>query len=50
MFAQPVGQRKVYVCNIEPIVVPQILFNIGSGNGLAPVWCQAITWTNIDLS
>ena len=22
---------------------------IGSGNGLAPVWCQAITWTNADL-
>ena len=21
---------------------------IGSGNGLAPVWCQAITWTNAD--
>ena len=23
--------------------------NIGSGNGLAPIWCQAITWTNVDL-
>ena len=22
--------------------------NIGSGNGLAPVWRQAITWTNVD--
>ena len=22
---------------------------IGSGNGLAPVWCQAFTWTNADL-
>ena len=23
---------------------------IGSGNGLAPIRCQAITWTNVDLS
>ena len=23
--------------------------NIGSGNGLPPVWYQAITWTNADL-
>ena len=22
---------------------------IDSGNGLAPIWCQAITWTNHDL-
>ena len=23
--------------------------SIGSGNGLAPSWCQAITWTSADL-
>ena len=23
--------------------------NIGSGNGLSPVLCQAITWTSADL-
>ena len=23
--------------------------SIGSGNGLPPVWCQAITWTSADL-
>ena len=23
---------------------------IGSGSGLAPMWCQAITWINDDLS
>ena len=23
--------------------------SLGSGNGLAPSWCQAITWTNADL-
>ena len=22
---------------------------IGLGNGLAPTWCQAITWTNSDI-
>ena len=22
---------------------------IGSGNGLSPIWCQAITWTNAGL-
>ena len=22
---------------------------IGSGNGLSPVWCQAVTWTNADF-
>ena len=27
----------------------EILANIGSGNGLTPVRCQAITWTNTDL-
>ena len=27
-----------------------ILFNIVSGNGLAPVQCQVITWINTDLS
>ena len=26
-----------------------ILVNIGLGNGLAPIWHQAITWTNADL-
>ena len=25
------------------------MVNIGSGNGLSPVWHQAITWTNADL-
>ena len=25
------------------------LVNISSDNGLAPVWCQAIIWTNVDL-
>ena len=25
------------------------LFTIGSFNGLAPAWCQALTWTNVDL-
>ena len=28
--------------------VSKNLVIIGSGNGLAPVWCQAITWTNAD--
>ena len=23
--------------------------NIGSDNGLAPVWCQAVVWTNVGL-
>ena len=22
---------------------------IGSGNGLSPIWCQAITWTNVNF-
>ena len=26
-----------------------VLVNIGSGNGLVPLWHQAITWTNADL-
>ena len=26
-----------------------ILVSIGSGNGLAPIRCQAITWTNADI-
>ena len=26
-----------------------MLFNIGSGNGLFPVWRQAIIWTNSDF-
>ena len=26
-----------------------IVVNIGSGNGLSPVSCQAITWTLADL-
>ena len=26
-----------------------IMVIIGSGTGLAPVWCQAITWTSADL-
>ena len=30
-------------------MVSDILVNIDSGNGLAPVRCQAITWTNVDL-
>ena len=25
------------------------LVSIDSGNGLSPVWCQAITWTSADL-
>ena len=25
------------------------LVNIDSGNGLAPIWRQAFTWTNVDL-
>ena len=28
----------------------KILVNIGSGNGLVPNRCQAITWTNDELS
>ena len=28
---------------------PENFVNIGSGNGLSPVWCQAITWTITDL-
>ena len=24
------------------------MVNIGSGNGLVPFWCQAITWANAD--
>ena len=27
-----------------------ILVNTDSGNGLVPVWHQAITWTNADLT
>ena len=26
-----------------------IWVTIGSGNGLSPIWCQAITWINVDL-
>ena len=33
----------IYVC------VSLIWVIIGSGSGLMPVWCQAITWTNDDL-
>ena len=27
----------------------QILDITGSGNGLLPIWQQAITWTNVDF-
>ena len=30
-------------------MVPNIFVNIGLGDGLSPVRCQAITWTNADL-
>ena len=30
-------------------IVPQVSVNIGSGNGLSPNQCQAITWTNASL-
>ena len=30
-------------------MVSDILANIGSGNGLSPVWHQAITSANVDL-
>ena len=28
---------------------PCIYVIIGSGNGMLPIWCQVIIWTNIDL-
>ena len=31
------------------IYAPLNWVSIGSGNGLSPVWCQAITWTNADF-
>ena len=34
---------------VEPYMASHTLFTIGIGNGLSPVRCQAITWTNADL-
>ena len=31
------------------LVVPKTLVDIGVADSLAPAWCQAITWTNVDL-
>ena len=30
-------------------LVTEILVITGSSNGLAPIWCQTITWTSADL-
>ena len=29
--------------------MPEIYAFIGPGNGLLPIWCQAIAWANADL-
>ena len=39
----------IFVNSLWRHMSSDILVSIGSGNGLAPVWCQAITWTNADL-
>ena len=37
-------------CSLVMQTASENLVIIGSGNGLAPIWCQAITFTNDDLS
>ena len=37
------------LCPKSHIYVSRNQINIGSGNGLVPVWLQAITWTNVAL-
>ena len=34
---------------LSDIMALLVLGNIVSNNGLSPVWCQAITWTNVDF-
>ena len=44
--------QAVHLSHWDLVLVMYILLNwiiIGSGNGLAPVWCQAITWANDGL-
>ena len=60
-YSLPMGAkyRVLYVLNIwekiysSPLVphlhVSMNWISIASGNGLLPVWDQAITWTNADL-
>ena len=38
--------QKWYPCKRSKVKVT----DTGSGNGMLPVWYQAITWTNVDLS
>ena len=38
-----------HIFNSSPTSAAYVLARIGSGNGLSPVPCQAITWNNADL-
>ena len=45
------GLKKCWPCwLIMVLVITVALIIIGSSNGLSPVRCQVITWTNADLS